>query len=175
MRCLGPDPTSGCGTGNSSKNHRNGYEDVHIHTPFVGGGFGRRIAVDFVAEPVQISKAIKAPVKVIWSRSEDIQHDLYRPATYNVLRAGINDRGFPIAWTHRIVGPDHMAQNFHRLIPSMLPYWVPRGARNIASSLVESIAPRVIPGKKASEGAAPLSYAIDNVLGEALLLALHLL
>ena len=139
------------------------YKDVHIHTPFVGGGFGRRIAVDYVAEAVQISKAIKAPVKVIWSRSEDIQHDLYRPATYNVLRAGINARGFPIAWTHRIVGPDHMAQMFHRLIPSMLPYWVPRGARNIASSLAESIAPRVIPGKKASDGAAPLSYAIDNV------------
>ena len=140
-----------------------GYKNVHIHTPFVGGGFGRRIAVDYVAEAVQISKAIKAPVKVIWSRSEDIQHDLYRPATYNVLRAEINDRGFPKAWTHRIVGSDHMAQMFHRLIPSMLPYWVPRGARNIVSSLVESIAPRVIPGKKASEGAAPLSYAIDNV------------
>ena len=140
-----------------------GYKNVHIHTPFVGGGFGRRIAVDYVAEAVQISKAIKAPVKVIWSRSEDIQHDLYRPATYNVLRAEINNRGFPTAWTHRIVGSDHMAQMFHRLIPSMLPYWVPRGARNIVSSLVESIAPRVIPGKKASEGAAPLSYAIDNV------------
>lgn len=140
-----------------------GYKNVHIHTPFVGGGFGRRIAVDYVAEAVQISKAIKAPVKVIWSRSEDIQHDLYLPATYNVLRAEINDQGFPIAWTHRIVGSDHMAQMFHRLIPSMLPYWVPRGARNIVSSLVESIAPRVIPGKKASEGAAPLSYAIDNV------------
>jgi isoquinoline 1-oxidoreductase beta subunit len=140
------------------------YKDVHIHTPFVGGGFGRRIAVDYVAEAVQISNAIKAPVKVIWNRSEDIQHDLYRPATYNVLRAEINDRGFPIAWTHRIVGPDHMAQRLHRLIPSMLPYWVPRGVRNIASSLAESIAPRLIPGKKASEGAAPLSYAIDNVL-----------
>jgi CO/xanthine dehydrogenase Mo-binding subunit len=140
------------------------YKDVHIHTPFVGGGFGRRIEVDYVAEAVQISKAVRAPVKVIWRRSEDIQHDSYRPATYNALRAEINDRGLPVTWNHRIVGPDHMAQMFHRLIPSMLPYRVPRGARNIAASLVESIAPRVIPGKKASEGAAPLSYAIDHVL-----------
>jgi isoquinoline 1-oxidoreductase beta subunit len=86
------------------------YKDVHIHTPYVGGGFGRRISVDYVSEAVQISKAIKAPVKVIWNRTEDMQHDFYRPATYNVLEAGLNEQGYPIAWTHRIVGPDHMAK-----------------------------------------------------------------
>jgi CO/xanthine dehydrogenase Mo-binding subunit len=139
------------------------YKDVAIHTTFVGGGFGRRIAVDYVAEAVRISKVMKKPVKVIWTREDDIQHDLYRPASYNVVAAGMDKNGLPMAWTHKIVGPDHMAQALPGLIPSMIPYWVPRGARNLASSIFKTIAPRVIPGKKIIEGAGPLPYAIDNI------------
>ncbi|UCH21510.1 MAG: xanthine dehydrogenase family protein molybdopterin-binding subunit [Deltaproteobacteria bacterium] len=139
------------------------YKDVTIHTTFVGGGLGRRIAVDYVAEAVQISKAMKKPVKVIWTREDDIQNDLYRPASYNVVTAGMDQNGLPIAWAHKIVGPDHMAQALPGLIPSMIPYWAPRGARNLASSIFDTIAPRVIPGKKIIEGAGPLPYAIDNL------------
>ena len=139
------------------------YKDITIHTTFIGGGFGRRIAVDYVAEAVQISKVMKKPIKVIWTREEDIRHDLYRPASYNVVAAGMNKNGLPVAWTHKIVGPDHMAQALPGLMPSMIPYWMPRGARNLAASLFKTIAPRVIPGKKMIEGAGPLPYAIDNV------------
>ena len=139
------------------------YKDVNIHTTFIGGGFGRRIAVDYVAEAVQISDVIKKPVKVIWTREDDMQHDLYRPASYNVVAAGMDKNGLPVAWKHKIVGPDHMAQALPGLIPSMIPYWVPRGARNLASSIFKTIAPRVIPGKKIIEGAGPLPYAIDNI------------
>ena len=116
-----------------------------------------------MAEAVQISKAINAPVKVIWTREEDMRHDVYRPATYNVLQAGLNDKGLPVAWTHKIIGPDHMAQRLPKLIPSTLPYFLPRGARNIVTSLARKILPRVVPGEKATEGAAPLSYAIEAV------------
>jgi len=140
-----------------------GYKDVNVHTTFVGGGFGRRIVADYVAEAVQISKAVKAPVKVIWSREEDMRNDFYCPANYNVLKAGLNEKGLPVAWTHRIVGPDHMAHRLPELIPSMLPYWVPRGARNLTSALANKVLPRVIPGEKISEGASHLSYAIENV------------
>jgi CO/xanthine dehydrogenase Mo-binding subunit len=139
------------------------YEDVTIHTTFVGGGFGRRIAVDYVAEAVHISQVIKEPVKVIWTREDDIQHDFYRPASYNVVAAGMDKNGLPVAWTHKIVGPDHMAQALPDLIPSIIPYWVPRAVRNLASATFRAIAPRVIPGKKIIEGAGPLPYAIDNV------------
>lgn len=139
------------------------YKDVTIHTTFVGGGFGRRIAVDYVAEAVQISKMIKKPVKAIWTREDDVQHDLYRPASYNVVAAGMDESGIPVAWTHKIVGPDHMVHALPDMIPSMIPYWVPRGARNLATSVFRAIAPRVIPGKKIIEGAGPLPYAIDNV------------
>ena len=64
------------------------YGDIKIHTTYLGGGFGRRAEVDYAAEAIQISQAIRAPVKVIWSREEDIQHDYYRPANYNLLKAG---------------------------------------------------------------------------------------
>ncbi|NIR60571.1 MAG: xanthine dehydrogenase family protein molybdopterin-binding subunit [Gammaproteobacteria bacterium] len=81
------------------------YEDVQVHTTLLGGGFGRRLEQDYVAEAVQIAMAVDAPVKLIWSREEDIAHDFYRPASYHVLRGGLDARGIPVAWTHKIVGP----------------------------------------------------------------------
>lgn len=140
------------------------YKHVYVHTTYVGGGFGRRVVVDYVAEAVRISKAVNAPVKVIWTREQDMHNDFYRPATYNVLRAGLGADGRPTAWSHRIVGPDHMSHMIKELLPSMLPYRIPRGARNVVASLGGEIGSIMAPGKKISEGAAPLSYGIDNVV-----------
>ncbi len=139
------------------------YENINIHTPFVGGGFGRRIAVDYVAEAVQIAKMIKAPVKVIWTREEDMTNDFYRPANTNVIKAGLNEQGFPVTWSHRIVGPDHMAHMLPRLLPSFLPYWIPRSLRDLVSGIANRVLPGVIPGKKISEGASHIPYAIENI------------
>ena len=80
-------------------------EQVRVHTTFLGGGFGRRLEPDFVSEAVRVSKAAGAPVKVIWSREDDVQHGFYRPATYNRLAAALDAAGNPVAWTHRIVAP----------------------------------------------------------------------
>src|SRR5439155_338082 len=80
-------------------------EKVTVHTTFLGGGFGRRLEPDFVSEAVRVSKAVSAPVKVIWSREDDVQHGFYRPATYNKFAAGLDAAGTPVAWTHRIVAP----------------------------------------------------------------------
>ncbi|HYU29444.1 MAG TPA: xanthine dehydrogenase family protein molybdopterin-binding subunit, partial [Gemmatimonadales bacterium] len=80
-------------------------EKVRIHTTLLGGGFGRRLESDFVAEAVRISKAVNAPVKVIWSREDDTKHGFYRPATYNRFAAGLDAQNKPIAWTHHIVAP----------------------------------------------------------------------
>jgi isoquinoline 1-oxidoreductase beta subunit len=80
-------------------------EKVRIHTTLLGGGFGRRLESDFVSEAVQLSKTVGAPVKVIWSREDDVHHGFYRPATYNKLAAGVDGSGRPSAWTHRIVAP----------------------------------------------------------------------
>ncbi len=80
-------------------------EKVNLTTTYLGGGFGRRAVPDshFVREAVQISKAVGAPVKVQWSREDDIRGGWYRPATYNALRGGIDANGMPLAWTHTIV------------------------------------------------------------------------
>src|SRR5213594_3906735 len=80
-------------------------ENVRIHTTLLGGGFGRRLESDFVAEAVRISKAVNAPVKVVWSREDDTKHGFYRPATYNRLAAGLDAQNKPVAWTHHIVAP----------------------------------------------------------------------
>ncbi len=80
-------------------------EKVRIHTTFLGGGFGRRLESDFVSEAVRVSKAVGAPVKVIWSGEVDVQHGFYRPAAYNKFAAGLDATGSPVAWTHRIVAP----------------------------------------------------------------------
>jgi len=80
-------------------------EKVQIHTTFLGGGFGRRGGADFVAEAVEISKAAGVPVKLTWSREDDMQHDLYRPASYTRFSAGLDGEGWPVALTSRIVSP----------------------------------------------------------------------
>jgi isoquinoline 1-oxidoreductase beta subunit len=86
-------------------------EAVKVNTMLLGGGFGRRGEQDFVADAVEASKAVGAPVKVIWSREDDVRHDHYRPATYNVLRAALDKNGAPLAWLHRIVAPSIGAQH----------------------------------------------------------------
>jgi isoquinoline 1-oxidoreductase beta subunit len=87
-------------------------EKVKVHTTYLGGGFGRRFELDFIREALEASKATGAPVKVIWSREDDIQNSLYRPASYHRLQAGLDAGGQPVAWTHRIVAPSIMARVF---------------------------------------------------------------
>ena len=81
-------------------------EQVKIHTTFLGGGFGRRAnpANDFVAEAVHVAKAVKVPVKVVWTREDDTRGGYYRPMWYDRMVGGIDMNGNPVAWTHTIVG-----------------------------------------------------------------------
>jgi isoquinoline 1-oxidoreductase subunit beta len=78
---------------------------VKIHPQFAGGGFGRRGESDFVTDAVETSKAVGRPVKVIWTREDDTQHDFYRPATYVRFWGAVNESGMPTAWMQRIVQP----------------------------------------------------------------------
>ncbi len=83
---------------------------VVVHNHYLGGGFGRRLEVDFVLQAVRIARRVHGPVKVIWTREEDIQHDVYRPYYYDRMTAALDARGQPLAWTHRIVGPSIFAR-----------------------------------------------------------------
>ena len=78
---------------------------VKVHVTFIGGGFGRRLIQDFAVEAALISREMKAPVQVVWTREDDIRHDFYRPAAYHVLHAGLDARGNLLSWCHRASSP----------------------------------------------------------------------
>jgi isoquinoline 1-oxidoreductase subunit beta len=115
-------------------------EQVQVFNQFLGGGFGRRLEVDFVTQAVRIAKQADGPVKVVWTREEDIQHDVYRPYYYDRLAAGLDEQGVPIAWIHRVTGSSIMAR------------WIPPAFKDgLDTDAVEG-------------AAAELQYAIPNIL-----------
>jgi len=85
-------------------------EQVTLHTTLLGGGFGRRAnpSCDFVTEATEVAKAAKVPVKVVWTREDDIRGGWYRPMWYDHFAAGLDASGNPVAWTHTIVGQSIM-------------------------------------------------------------------
>ena len=107
-------------------------ENVAIHTTMLGGGFGRRRAQDYVAEAVQIAREVPAPVKLLWSREEDVQHDRYREWSSHRIEAGIDKTGTLVSWRHKIAGPRVASWGAHDL-----PYAVP----NIEVSTINIDAP----------------------------------
>ncbi|MBK1704537.1 xanthine dehydrogenase family protein molybdopterin-binding subunit [Halochromatium glycolicum] len=106
-------------------------EQVRVHTLFLGGGFGRRSEQDFVRDAVSLAQQTGRPVKVIWSREDDIQHDYYRPATYNRLAAALDADGKPLAWRHRIAGPSIRARNSEQVRESGMDGSSVEGAENM--------------------------------------------
>jgi isoquinoline 1-oxidoreductase beta subunit len=85
-------------------------EKVVVHNQMLGGGFGRRLEHDYVTQAVRIAQQVDGPVKVVWTREEDMQHDVYRPHYYDRIAAGLDARGKPVAWIHRLVGPSILAR-----------------------------------------------------------------
>jgi isoquinoline 1-oxidoreductase beta subunit len=83
-------------------------ERVSVHNQFLGGGFGRRLETDYVSQAVLIAKQVSAPVKVTWSREEDMQHDYYRFHNHSLIAATLDADGRPTSWHHRVVAPNVM-------------------------------------------------------------------
>jgi isoquinoline 1-oxidoreductase subunit beta len=119
---------------------------VTLHTTQLGGGFGRRAEHDFIADAVETSKAIGAPVRVQWSREDDLQQDFYRPAVRHRIQGGIDASGRPTVWAQRVAGPSILK----RFLPGFLPTWV----ANRIGVLKEGADPTTF------EGADELPYAI---------------
>jgi isoquinoline 1-oxidoreductase beta subunit len=84
-------------------------DQVKVHTTYMGGSYGSRGGGAFVAEAVEIAKAVKAPVKLTYSREDELQHDLYRPASVVRFMAALDAEGWPAAWSARIACPTWMA------------------------------------------------------------------
>jgi len=106
-------------------------QSIVVHTTYLGGGFGRKFETDFVADAVELSKRVAAPVKVIYSREDDIRHDFYRTAAYNKLSAGLDANGWPIAWTSTVVSASSMKRVFPEMVKNDLDGDCVEGAANI--------------------------------------------
>lgn len=84
-------------------------EKVTLHNHLIGGGFGRRLYTDYVVQAAALAKQVKAPLKVVWSREEDIQHDLVRGLYAHSVSASLDAKGMPVAFSHKIAGPSNLA------------------------------------------------------------------
>ena len=115
-------------------------EQVTVHNHLIGGGFGRRLEVDGVIKATRIAQKVEGPVKVVWTREEDIRQDVYRPMYHDRLRAVV-EGGRVTAWHHRVTGP------------SILARWLPPGFK-------DGIDPDAI------EGAVKPAYDFPHVLVE---------
>jgi isoquinoline 1-oxidoreductase subunit beta len=107
-------------------------EQVVVHTTFLGGGFGRRLETDFVLEAIDVSKAVSAPVKVLWTREDDFAHDFYRPPSAHHLAGALDAHGSPIAWLHRLSVPSRSPERLKNGIDAgalegaiRVPYAIP--------------------------------------------------
>jgi isoquinoline 1-oxidoreductase beta subunit len=85
-------------------------DKVVVHNHLIGGGFGRRLESDGVARAVEIAKQVDGPVKVVWTREEDIQHDMYRPMFVDRPAAALDATGMPVAWSNRFAGSSVIAR-----------------------------------------------------------------
>jgi len=93
-------------------------EDVEVNVTYLGGGFGRRGEPDFVRQAVALALAVPGrPVKLMWSREEDMQHDTYRPAGLSHFRVSVDPEGYPLAWHNKVVGPSVSGQATMRYLP----------------------------------------------------------
>ena len=121
---------------------------VVVHNLFLGGGFGRRYHADYAIEAAQVSRAVGAPVQLLWTREDDIRHDFFRPMARHRLAAGLDGAGQPVAWHHRMASQSiGKFWGWDRGKPAAsevggavdLPYAIP--ARRMEFALVESVVP----------------------------------
>ena len=85
-------------------------DQVKVNVTLMGGGFGRRLEHDYAVEAALVSKAVRAPVKVLWTREDDMRSSTYRPASLHQLSAVLDGAGWPVAFTHRIIAPSISGQ-----------------------------------------------------------------
>ncbi|HVL00481.1 MAG TPA: molybdopterin cofactor-binding domain-containing protein, partial [Dongiaceae bacterium] len=136
---------------------------IQVHTTLIGGGFGRRLNVDYALEAVHIAKASGLPVKLIFSREDDIRHDFYRPAAHTELAAGLDDKGRITGWSHKNVCPAILTWSFQEMAKAVLPAWLPDSMVSGTASLGPFVYGTLMADPPSTEGAMEYSYDVDNV------------
>jgi isoquinoline 1-oxidoreductase beta subunit len=114
---------------------------IYVHTTYLGGGFGRRLEIDYAVEAVELSKATGRPVKLLWTRGEDLKNDFYRPACLCKMVGAIDKKGCLMAWSQKVV------------VPSIFSRVYPQAIEN-------SIDPAAV------EGLADMEYEVPHILTE---------
>jgi isoquinoline 1-oxidoreductase beta subunit len=105
-------------------------EQVNVHTTLLGGGFGRRLEVDFIPAAVEASKAVGAPVKLIWTREDDMTHDAYRPPAYDTGHAGFDAAGALAAVHIKLTSPSIAARMFPPVVEKAIDPFAVEAAAN---------------------------------------------
>ena len=116
-------------------------ENVTVHVAFMGGSFGRKGYMDFVLEAVALSKKVQAPVKLIWTREDDLGNGPYRPGMLNAVKGGLDAAGNPIAWEHKIVGASIKHQAFKEDSSTVADDWA-------SETLDQATSPYSIPNRR---------------------------
>lgn len=139
-------------------------DSIRVHKTYLGGGFGRRLRVDFAAEAVRVSQAVKRPVQVVWTREDDIRHGTNRPATYHVLSAGLEASGLPAYWRHRVVG----SAGWHLLVKGLdaVPYAVPNKLVDVVLKSDEPYKPLVPTGAWRGLGHSQNGFVVEGFVDE---------
>ena len=127
---------------------------VEIHRTLIGGGFGRRLLADFIKQTLLVAIATKQPVKLIWSREEDMTHDFYRPAMLHGITGVLDAAGSLVSLSHRVVSPSHML------------YIMPRAMFPQVKDWTDPAAPPEKIDEMAVEGLVELPYDIPAQLVE---------
>lgn len=139
-------------------------DEVHIHNQYLGGGFGRRLSQDFIAEAAEIAYKSGKTVKLVWSREDDMQNDLYRPASLHRMRATLDQNGQLSGWDHLIVCPSIMDWYIWDAAPAMFP-WAPKMMYSTLAKtgLMTQGTPMTPADRSPYEGAEDLAYAIPSL------------
>ncbi|HEX5538427.1 MAG TPA: xanthine dehydrogenase family protein molybdopterin-binding subunit [Methylophilaceae bacterium] len=148
-------------------------DKVFVHNHHIGGGFGRRLDVDFIKQAVAIAMQVDYPVKVIWTREEDMQHGIYRPYYYDHLMAGLDESGKPVAWSHKVTGSSVMARWVPQLFKDNLDLDAVEGAMdpvyelsNIKVEYVRQEPPGITTGWWRGVGATHNIFMVETFIDE---------
>ena len=112
-------PSSVTGSGENDLHKQIGFipENIKLHAKFIGGGFGRRLLLDYIVEAVNVAKHTSKPVKVIWSREDTTEQGSFRPMTFSQLKGGLSEDGKLVAFQHKVISPsfsEAMRRNFDK-------------------------------------------------------------